>query len=41
MLRQPELNRRFARTLINKPLRRQNNDLLPYGLALEALAAAG
>lgn len=39
MLEQPEMNRRFARTLITEQLRRQINDLLPYGLALEALAA--
>lgn len=39
MLAQPELNRRFARTLVTEQLRRQINDLLPYGLALEALAA--
>lgn len=39
LMRQPEINRRFARTLITEPLRRQINDLLPFGLALEALAA--
>lgn len=41
LMKQPELNRRFARTLITEQLRRQINDLLPYGLALEALAATG
>ena len=38
ILRQPELNRRYARILITEQLRRQMNDLLPYGLALEGLA---
>lgn len=41
LLKQPELNRRFARTLITEQLRRAINELLPYGLALEALAATG
>lgn len=39
LMKQPELNRRFGRTLVTEQLRRQINDLLPYGLALEALAA--
>lgn len=38
ILRQPELNRRYTRTLLTEPLRRQINELLPYGLALEGLA---
>ena len=38
MLRQPELNRRYTRTLLTEQLRRQINELLPYGLALEGLA---
>jgi enoyl-CoA hydratase/carnithine racemase len=38
VLRQPELNRRYARLVITEQLRRQFNDLLPYGLALEGLA---
>ncbi len=39
LLEQPEMNRRFARTLLTEQLRRQISDLLPYGLALESLAA--
>lgn len=38
LLEQPELNRRYARILLTEHLRRQINDLLPYGLALEGLA---
>jgi len=38
VLRQPELNRRYTRTLLTEPLRRQINELLPFGLALEGLA---
>ena len=38
ILKQPELNRRYARLAITEHLRRQFNDLLPYGLALEGLA---
>lgn len=38
ILRQPELNRRYARILLTEQLRRQMRDLLPYGLALEGLA---
>jgi enoyl-CoA hydratase/carnithine racemase len=38
VLRQPELNRRYTRTLLTEQLRRQINDLLPFGLALEGLA---
>ena len=38
VLQQPELNRRYARICITEQLRRQFNDLLPYGLALEGLA---
>ncbi|OCI90883.1 crotonase [Agrobacterium sp. 13-626] len=41
LLRQPAINRRFARVLVTEQLRRQIQELLPYGLALEALAAAG
>ncbi len=37
-MRQPEKNRRYARILLTEQLRRQINDLLPYGLALEGLA---
>lgn len=39
LVRQPELNRRYARTLLTEAMRRQINDLVPYGLALEGLAA--
>ncbi len=38
ILRQPELNRRYTRILLTEHLRRQINDLLPFGLALEGLA---
>jgi hypothetical protein len=38
ILQQPELNRRYARIMLTEQLRRQINDLLPYGLALEGLA---
>jgi enoyl-CoA hydratase/carnithine racemase len=38
VLQQPEINRRYARVCITEQLRRQFNDLLPYGLALEGLA---
>jgi enoyl-CoA hydratase/carnithine racemase len=37
----PELNRRYTRTLLTEVLRRQINELLPYGLALEGLALIG
>ena len=39
MLDQPEMHRRFSRMLLTEQLRRQLSELLPYGLALEALAA--
>jgi enoyl-CoA hydratase/carnithine racemase len=38
VLRQPEMNRRYARLLLTEQLRRQMNELLPLGLALEGLA---
>ena len=38
IMKLPELNRRYTRILITEILRRQMNDLLPYGLALEGLA---
>lgn len=38
IMRQPELNRRYTRILLTEQVRRQMNDLLPYGLALEGLA---
>ena len=38
ILRQPEMNRRYARLLLTEQLRRRMNELLPYGLALEGLA---
>ena len=38
IMRMPELNRRYTRLLITEVLRRQMNELLPYGLALEGLA---
>lgn len=38
LMRQPEMNRRYARILLTERLRRQMNELLPYGLALEGLA---
>ncbi len=39
LVRQPEMHRRFARMLLTERLRREIGELLPYGLALEALAA--
>jgi enoyl-CoA hydratase/carnithine racemase len=41
IMQQPELNRRYTRTLLTEVLRRQINELLPYGLALEGLALIG
>ena len=38
ILRQPEMNRRYARVLLTEQLRRRMNELLPLGLALEGLA---
>lgn len=38
IMKLPELNRRYTRLLITEVLRRQMNELLPYGLALEGLA---
>jgi len=38
LMRQPEMNRRYARLLLTEQLRRQLHELLPYGLALEGLA---
>lgn len=38
IMQQPEMNRRYARILLTERLRRQMNELLPYGLALEGLA---
>lgn len=38
IMKQPELNRRYARILLNEAMRRQMSELLPYGLALEGLA---
>ena len=38
IMRQPELNRRYTRILLTEQMRRQLNDLLGYGLALEGLA---
>lgn len=38
IMKLPELNRRYTRILITEVLRRQMNELLPYGLALEGLA---
>jgi enoyl-CoA hydratase/carnithine racemase len=38
ILEQPELNRRYARILLTERLRREINELLPFGLALEGLA---
>jgi enoyl-CoA hydratase/carnithine racemase len=40
IMRQPEMHRRYARILITERLRRQINELLPYGLALEGLGVA-
>ena len=39
MLEQPEVHRRFSRVLLTERLRRQLSELLPFGLALEGLAA--
>ena len=38
IMQQPEMNRRYTRLLLTEQLRRQLNELLPYGLALEGLA---
>jgi len=38
IMRQPEMNRRYTRLLLTEQLRRQLQELLPYGLALEGLA---
>ena len=38
IMKQPELNRRYTRVLLTEQVRRQMNDLLAYGLALEGLA---
>jgi enoyl-CoA hydratase/carnithine racemase len=38
IMKQPELNRRYTRILLTEQVRRQMNDLLAYGLALEGLA---
>ena len=38
IMKLPELNRRYTRLLITEVMRRQMNELLPYGLALEGLA---
>jgi enoyl-CoA hydratase/carnithine racemase len=38
LMKQPELNRRYARILVTEVMRRQMSELLPYGLALEGLA---
>jgi len=37
IMQQPELNRRYSRTLLTEDLRRRMSELLPYGLALEGL----
>jgi Enoyl-CoA hydratase/carnithine racemase len=37
ILLQPDLNRRYTRVLLTQPIRRQMQDLLGYGLALEGL----
>lgn len=37
IMQQPELNRRYCRTLLVEDLRRRMSELLPYGLALEGL----
>ena len=39
MLEQPQVHRRFSRVLLTERLRRQLSELLPFGLALEGLAA--
>ncbi len=38
IMKQPEINRRYARLMLTEDLRRRMQDLLPYGLALEGLA---
>ena len=38
IMQQPEMNRRYTRLLLTEQLRRQLQQLLPYGLALEGLA---
>lgn len=38
IMQQPEMNRRYTRLLLTEQLRRQLQELLPYGLALEGLA---
>jgi enoyl-CoA hydratase/carnithine racemase len=38
IMQMPDMNRRYTRILLTEVLRRQMNDLLPYGLALEGLA---
>ncbi len=38
IMRQPEMNRRYTRLLLTEQLRRQLQELLLYGLALEGLA---
>jgi enoyl-CoA hydratase/carnithine racemase len=38
LMKQPEINRRYARLLLTERLRRQMHELLPYGLALESFA---
>jgi len=38
IMQQPEMNRRYSRLLLTEQLRRQLQELLPYGLALEGLA---
>jgi enoyl-CoA hydratase/carnithine racemase len=40
LMLQPALNRRYTRILLTEHLRRQMNDLLAYGLALEGMAIA-
>jgi enoyl-CoA hydratase/carnithine racemase len=40
LMLQPSLNRRYTRILLTEHLRRQMNDLLAYGLALEGMAIA-
>ena len=37
ILLQPDLNRRYTRVLMTEQIRRQMQDLLGYGLALEGL----
>lgn len=38
LMKQPEINRRYARLLLTERLRKQMHELLPYGLALESFA---